>query len=372
MFDSRIYNFSAGPSALPRDVLETAAAEMMNCGGSGLSVMEMSHRSSAFQRILDDAESDLRDLMGISDRYSVLFLQGGGTLQFAMVPANLMRKSFKADYVLTGMWTKKAAEEARKYGDVRIAATSEPSGFTEIPSVGPDDFRADCDYVYVTGNNTVFGTRWQSYPDTNDIPLVCDLSSGILSERIDVDRFGLIWAGAQKNIGPAGLVIVIVRKDLIGFASPGTPTMMNYKIMDEHGSLYNTPPTYAIYMAGLVFKNLKSLGGVDTAEALNRTKAKRLYDCIDASRMFTAPVSPDDRSRMNVIFKTGDSDIDRQFVEGAEARGLTGLAGHRLAGGMRASLYNAVTAEAVEALVRYIEEFDKLHAGGSHVPHQNL
>lgn len=367
MFENRVYNFSAGPSMLPLEVMEQAASEMTNYRGCGMSVMEMSHRSRDFESIIQTAEQDLRDLMHISDDYSILFLQGGGTLQFAMVPVNLLRKSFKADYVVTGTWAKKAAEEAEKFGDIRITASSESDEYTYIPDVTADDFRKDADYVHVTGNNTVFGARWTDYPDTGDIPLVCDLSSGILSEEIDVNRFGLIWAGAQKNIGPAGLVIVIIRKDLLGFAPQNTPTMMNYKIMADHGSLYNTPPTYGVYIAGLTFRHLKDNGGVPAMEALNKKKAALLYRCIDGSKLFTAPVRPRDRSLMSVVFKSPDPALDQLFVEQARAQGLVNLAGHRIAGGMRASIYNAMPLDGVEALVRFIEEFDAVHAGGSHV-----
>lgn len=365
MFESRVYNFSAGPSMLPLDVMEQAASEMTNYRGCGMSVMEMSHRSSDFESILRAAEQDLRDLMHIPRNYSVLFLQGGGTLQFAMVPLNLFRKSFKADYVVTGTWAKKAAEEAAKFGDVRIAASSEKDGYRYIPDVTAEDFRKDADYIYVTGNNTVFGARWTAYPDTGEIPLVCDLSSGILSEEIDVNRFGLIWAGAQKNIGPAGLVIVIIRKDLLGFAPPETPTMLNYQIMADHASLYNTPPTYSIYIAGLTFRHLINQGGIPAMEALNRKKADMLYRCIDDSSLFTAPVALRDRSLMSVVFKTSDPALDKRFIDQARERGLVNLAGHRIAGGMRASIYNAMPIEGVEALVRCIEEFDRNHSGGT-------
>lgn len=367
MFKSRVYNFSAGPSMLPLEVMEQAAAEMTNYRGCGMSVMEMSHRSKDFETILQTAEQDLRDLLEIPESHSVLFLQGGGTLQFAMVPINLLRQSFKADYVVTGIWAKKAAEEAAKFGDIRIAASSEEDGYTYIPDLAAEDFRKDADYVYVTGNNTVFGARWAAYPDTGDIPLVCDLSSGILSEKIDVSRFGLIWAGAQKNIGPAGLVIVIIRKDLLGFAPPNTPTMLDYRIMADHASLYNTPPTYGIYIAGLTFRHLKENGGVPAMEARNREKSELLYRCIDSSRLFTAPVAPRDRSRMSVVFKTGDPELDARFIQGARERGMVDLAGHRIAGGMRASIYNAMPLEGVEALVRYIRSFDEAHAGDRHV-----
>ncbi len=363
MFDKRVFNFSAGPSMLSLEVMEQAASEMTNYRGTGMSVMEMSHRSRDFDNMIETAEQDLRDLMQIPDNYKVLFLQGGGTLQFAMVPINLLRKSKKADYVVTGIWAKKAAEEAEKFGDIKVVASSEAAGYTYVPKVSLNDFRPDADYVYLTGNNTVFGARWTEYPDTGDIPLVCDISSGIMSEAIDVSKFGMLWAGAQKNIGPAGLVIVIIREDLLGFAPENTPTMLDYKIMADNKSLYNTPPTYAIYIAGLTFKYLKAMGGVPAMEALNKQKAALLYDCIDQSKLFTAPVATEDRSLMSVVFKTGNPDLDKLFVAEAKERGLVNLAGHRIAGGMRASIYNAMPLDGVKALVQFIEEFDTIHGG---------
>lgn len=351
---------------LSLEVMEQAASEMTNYQGCGMSVMEMSHRSRDFEVLIEAAEQDLRDLMNIPQNYKVLFLQGGGTLQFAMIPLNLLRKSKKADYVLTGIWAKKAAEEASKYGDIRIVASSEKEGYTYIPKVTAADFRPDADYIYLTGNNTVFGARWTVYPETGDIPLVCDISSGIMSEEIDVSRFGVLWAGAQKNIGPAGLVIVIIREDLLGFAPPSTPTMLDYKIMSDHKSLYNTPPTYAIYIAGLTFKHLKRMGGVPAMEELNKKKASLLYDCIDRSSLFTAPVHKEDRSLMSVVFKTNSSELDKIFIEKAKEKGLVNLAGHRIAGGMRASIYNAMPLEGVEALVAFIKEFDNTYKGESY------
>ena len=365
MFEKRVFNFSAGPSMLSLEVMEQAASEMTNYQGCGMSVMEMSHRSRDFETIIENAEQDLRDLMDIPQNYKVLFLQGGGTLQFAMVPLNLLRKTKKADYVVTGIWAKKAAEEASKYGDIRVVASSEEAGYTYVPRVTRADFRPDADYIYLTGNNTVFGARWASYPDTGDIPLVCDISSGIMSEKIDVSRFGILWAGAQKNIGPAGLVIVIIREDLLGFAPPSTPTMLDYKIMADHKSLYNTPPTYAIYIAGLTFKKLKEMGGVAAMEDLNKRKASILYECIDQSTLFVAPVKKEDRSLMSVVFKTNNSELDKIFIEKAKAQGLVNLAGHRIAGGMRASIYNAMPLEGVEALVAFIKEFDAVYGGQS-------
>ncbi|NCB42963.1 MAG: 3-phosphoserine/phosphohydroxythreonine transaminase [Clostridia bacterium] len=363
MFKNRVFNFSAGPSMLSLEVMKQAASEMTNYQGCGMSVMEMSHRSRDFENIIESAEQDLRDLMHIPSNYKVLFLQGGGTLQFAMVPLNLLRNSKKADYVVTGIWAKKAAEEASKFGDIRVVASSESDGYTYVPKVTSADFRPDADYIYITGNNTVFGARWASYPKTGDIPLVCDISSGIMSEELDVSQFGLLWAGAQKNIGPAGLVIVIIREDLLGFAPENTPTMLDYKIMADHKSLYNTPPTYSIYIAGLTFKKLKEMGGVAAMEALNKRKAYRLYDCIDQSKLFTAPVNKEDRSLMSVVFKTNNSELDKIFVEKAKEQGLVNLAGHRIAGGMRASIYNAMPLEGVEALVTFIKEFDDTYGG---------
>lgn len=358
---------------LSLEVMEQAASEMTNYQGCGMSVMEMSHRSRDFEAIIQTAEQDLRDLMHIPDNYKVLFLQGGGTLQFAMVPLNLLRNTKKADYVVTGIWAKKAAEEASKYGDIKVVASSEKDDYTYIPKVSSADFRPDADYVHLTGNNTVFGTRWTSYPDTGNIPLVCDISSGIMSEELDVNRFGLLWAGAQKNIGPAGLVIVIIREDLLGFAPESTPTMLDYKIMADHKSLYNTPPTYAIYIAGLTFKSLKAMGGVAAMERLNEKKAALLYDCIDKSKLLTAPVNKEDRSLMSVVFKTKDAGLDELFIAKAKEKGLVNLAGHRIAGGMRASIYNAMPLEGVEALVSFIKEFDNTYGGnGQDVSSQNI
>lgn len=365
MFEKRVFNFSAGPSMLSLEVMEQAASEMTNYQGCGMSVMEMSHRSRDFEVIIETAEQDLRDLMHIPDNYKVLFLQGGGTLQFAMVPLNLLRNSKKADYVVTGIWAKKAAEEASKYGDIKVVASSESEGYTYVPKVSKADFRPDADYVHLTGNNTVFGARWTTYPDTGNIPLVCDISSGIMSEEIDVSRFGLLWAGAQKNIGPAGLVIVIIREDLLGFAPATTPTMLDYKIMADHKSLYNTPPTYGIYIAGLTFKKLKEMGGVAAMEALNKRKASLLYDCIDASKLFMAPVKKEDRSLMSVVFKTNNAALDKLFVEKAREKGMVNLAGHRIAGGMRASIYNAMPLEGVETLVAFIKAFDDTYGGNA-------
>lgn len=361
-YEKRVFNFSAGPSMLPLEVLEQAAAEMTNWNGTGMSVMEMSHRSADFKEIIERAEADLRDLMHIPDNYKVLFLQGGGSLQFAMVPLNLLRNSKKADYIVTGTWAKKAAKEAEKFGDIRVVASSEDKTFSYIPKVKKEDFRADADYVYITGNNTIYGSRYAEFPDTGDIPLVGDFSSNILSQEIDVTKFGIIWAGAQKNIGPAGVVIVIIREDLLGFADASVPTMLDYKVAADNGSMYNTPPTYGIYMAGLTFQYLKAHGGVPAMEAQNKKKAAMLYDYIDGSKLYTAPVAREDRSLMNVVFVTGNPELDKKFVAEAKEQGLVNLNGHRSIGGMRASIYNAMPMEGVEALIAFMKKFEAENA----------
>ena len=357
----RVYNFSAGPSTLPLPVLEEAAKDMLNHKGSGMSVMEMSHRSKAFQSIRDETESDLRELMNIPDSYKVLFLQGGGYLQFAMVPINLFRKSKKADYIITGNWAKNAAKEAAKIGSVNLVASSEDQKFTYIPSEESYKGRLnpEADYLYLTYNNTIFGTRFTSLPDSGDIPLVADLSSCILSQEIDINDFGLVFAGAQKNIGPAGLTIVIMREDLLGFAPENTPAMLDYKTLADADSLFNTPPCYSIYMAGRTFKWLKALGGVKAMEEENLAKAELLYDSIDKSKLFSCPVAEKDRSIMNAVFVTGSEVLDKEFIEGAAKQGLVNLGGHRILGGMRASIYNAMPMEGVEALVAYMKNFEK-------------
>ncbi len=357
----RVYNFSAGPSTLPLPVLGQAAEEMLNQGGSGMSVMEMSHRSKAFQAIKDEAEQDLRDLMSIPDSYKVLFLQGGGYLQFAMVPLNLFRNSKKADYIVTGSWAKNAAKEASKFGEISIVASSEDRNFTYIPKEDTYKEKLDknADYLYLTYNNTIYGTRFTSLPHAGQIPIVTDLSSCILSQELNINDFGLVFAGAQKNIGPAGLTIVIIREDLLGFAPENTPSMLNYKVLADADSLFNTPPCYSIYMAGLTFKWLKKLGGIRVMEELNMAKAKLLYDAIDSSSMFRCPVEPADRSIMNPVFVTGSDELDKAFIEGAGREGLVNLAGHRSVGGMRASIYNAMPIDGVEALVNYMKKFEK-------------
>lgn len=354
----RVYNFSAGPSMLPLAVLEKVKEELLNYDGTGQSVMEMSHRSEAFKKIAADAEANLRDLMQIPDNYKVLFLQGGGTLQFSMVPLNLLKESKKADYVVTGTWAKKAYKEACKFGDIKVAASSEADTFTWVPKVTKDDFRPDADYVYITTNNTIYGTAYNYIPETGDIPLVADMSSNILSTPVDVSKFGIIWAGAQKNVGPAGVTIVIVREDLIGNADESVPTYLDYKVHADNDSMYNTPPCFAIYVAGEVFKYIKETGGLEAMEKRNREKAAKLYDYIDESQMFNCPVAKEDRSLMNVVFVTGNADLDKKFVAEAKAKGLVNLSGHRSIGGMRASIYNAMPMEGIDALIEFMKEFE--------------
>lgn len=358
MSHNRAFNFSAGPSMLPLPVIEDVAANLPNYQGCGESVMEMSHRSKEFKAILAEAEQNLRDIMNIPENYKVMFLQGGGTLQFAMVPLNLLRKSGKADYIITGSWAKKAAKEAKKFGDIKIVASSEESTFSYIPEVKKEDFREDADYVHITLNNTIYGTHYPYIPDTGDIPLVADMSSCILSEEIDVTKFGLIYAGAQKNVAPAGVTIVIMREDLIGFAKDTVPTYLDYKVHAENDSAYNTPNCFAIYVAGEVFKHIKSIGGIPAMHDLDVEKAKKLYDYIDASELYTCPVREQDRSLMNVVFVTGDADLDKKFVAEGKAVGLHNLNGHRSIGGMRASIYNAMPMEGVDTLIDFMKKFE--------------
>lgn len=354
----RVYNFSAGPSALPEAVLEKAGTEILNYRGSGMSVMEMSHRSSGFQEIIDETEQLLRELMDIPDNYKVLFLQGGASSQFAMVPLNLFKKSKKADFVNTGAWSKKAIKEAQRYGQVNVVASSEDKTFTYIPELNPADFDPEADYFYITTNNTIYGTRYTSLPETGDVPLVADMSSNILSEVYDVSRFGVIFAGAQKNMGPAGVTVVIIREDLIGQAMEFTPTMFNYQTHADKGSMFNTPPTYGIYICGLVFKWLKEMGGVAEIQKINEEKACLLYDYLDESKMFKGTVAKKDRSLMNIPFVTGDKDLDAKFIKEAAANGLVNLKGHRTVGGMRASIYNAMPVEGVQKLVEFMKKFE--------------
>ena len=356
---NRVYNFSAGPSVLPVPVLEKAQAEMMCYGDSGMSVMEMSHRSSDYQKIIDDCEALLRELMNIPSNYKVLFLQGGASSQFAMIPLNLFGKNKKADYVLTGMWSKKAQKEAARYGEAKIVASSEDKVFNYIPSLTKDTFSPDADYVHITYNNTIYGTKFDSVPDVGDAVLVADMSSCILSEPVDVSKFGLIYAGAQKNMAPAGLTVVIIREDLLGNAADICPTMFDYKIHADNGSMYNTPPTYTIYMCKLVLEWLKENGGLDAMYKTNLKKAEILYSYLDESEMFSATVAdPKDRSLMNVPFVTGNDELNAKFIKEATAAGFVNLKGHRSVGGMRASIYNAMPTDGVQALVDFMKKFE--------------
>ena len=355
----RVYNFSAGPAVLPEEVLREAAEEMMDYRGSGMSVMEMSHRSQTFQEIIDTAEADLRELMNIPDNYKVLFLQGGASLQFAMIPMNLM-KNQKADYIVTGQWAKKAAKEAEKYGEVRVIASSEDETFSYIPDCSDLPVSEDADYVYICENNTIYGTKFQGLPNTKGKTLVADVSSCFLSEPVDVTKYGVIYGGVQKNIGPAGVVIAIIREDLITEDTlAGTPTMMKYKTHADAKSLYNTPPAYGIYICGKVFQWLKRQGGLTAMKAYNEKKAKILYDYLDESKTFHGTVAKKDRSLMNVPFVTGDQELDAKFVKEADKAGFKNLKGHRSVGGMRASIYNAMPIEGVEALVEFMKKFEK-------------
>ena len=342
---------------LPVPVLEKAAAEMLNYNGSGMSVMEMSHRSSVYDEIIKSAEALLRELMNIPTNYKVLFLQGGASTQFAAVPLNLLPVGGKADYIVSGQFSKKAYDEAKKYGDVVIAASSAESNFSEIPHFTKNDFRPDADYVHVCYNNTIYGTKYAEIPDTGSIPLVADMSSCIISEPIDVSRFAVIYAGAQKNMAPAGLTVVIIREDMIGKHRPETPSMLRYDLMAKEGSMYNTPPCYAIYVAKLVYEWILSIGGLEEMKRRNERKASLLYDYLDSQDYYTAPVVASSRSMMNVTFVTGDKDLDEKFAKEAAKAGLANLKGHRSVGGMRASIYNAMPYEGVEALVAFMKKF---------------
>lgn len=356
--NKRAYNFSAGPSMLPLNVMEEVAAELTNYQGCGESILEMSHRSKVFTTILEEAEENLREIMNIPTNYKVLFVQGGGTLQFAMVPLNLFRKSNKADYIITGSWAKKAAKEAKKFGDVKIVASSEEATFSYIPEVKKSDFREDADYVHITYNNTIYGTHFPYIPDTGDVPLVADMSSCILSEEIDVNKFGIIYAGAQKNVAPSGVTIVIIREDLLGFAKENVPTYLDYKIHADNDSTYNTPNTFAIYVSGKVFKNIKAMGGIKALNKINVEKAAKLYKYIDESQLYSCPVRDKDRSLMNVVFVTGDGELDKKFVAEAKALDLHNLNGHRSIGGMRASIYNAMPTQGVDQLIDFMKKFE--------------
>lgn len=354
----RVYNFSAGPSALPEAVLKRAQSEMLCYGTAGMSVMEMSHRSKDYMAIIEAAEANFRELMGVPENYKVLFLQGGASMQFAMVPLNLMSKNKKADYVNTGVWSKKAIKEASRYGQVNVVASSEDKTFSYIPELDAAKFDKEADYFHITTNNTIYGTRYTQLPDTGNVPLVGDMSSDILSKKYDVSKFGLIYAGAQKNLGAAGVTVVIIREDLAGNAMDFTPTMLNYQIHIENGSMFNTPPTYGIYLCKLVFDWLKELGGVDVIEKINIEKANILYDYLDNSLLFKATVNDKDRSVMNVPFVTGSDELNDKFIKEATANGLVQLKGHRSVGGMRASIYNAMTIEGVQKLVDFMKQFE--------------
>ena len=356
---SRVYNFSAGPAVLPESVLKELAAEMLDYQGTGMSVMEMSHRSKAYQRIIDEAEADLRELMNIPDNYKVLFLQGGAHQQFAMVPMNLMKNKV-GDYIVTGQWAKRAWKEAQLYGQSNAVASSEDATFSYIPDCSDLPISENADYVYICENNTIYGTKFKTLPNTKGKPLVSDVSSCFLSEPVDVSKYGIIYGGVQKNIGPAGVVIVIIRENLITEDTlPGTPTMLKYKTHADNGSMYNTPPAYGIYVCGKVFKWLKAQGGLAAMKEYNEKKAAVLYDFLDRSRLFKGTVRKEDRSLMNVPFVTGDKDLDAKFIKEAEAAGFVNLKGHRSVGGMRASIYNAMPIEGVEKLVAFMEAFEK-------------
>ena len=357
----RVCNFSAGPAVLPEEVLMEAAAEMLDYKGTGMSVMEMSHRSKAYQQIIDEAESDLRELMNIPENYKVLFLQGGASQQFAMIPMNLMKNGV-ADYIVTGQWAKKAYQEAQKYGKANAVASSADKTFSYIPDCSDLPISEDADYVYICENNTIYGTKYHTLPNTKGKILVSDVSSCFLSEPIDVTKYGMVYGGVQKNIGPAGVVIAIIREDLITEdVYPGTPTMLQYKIHADNGSMYNTPPAYGIYICGKVFKWLKKMGGLEAMKAYNEKKAKVLYDFLDSSNLFKGTVRKEDRSLMNVPFITGNEELDAEFVKAASAAGFENLKGHRTVGGMRASIYNAMPIENVEKLVAFMKEFEASH-----------
>ena len=357
---ARVYNFSAGPSMLPEAVLTKAAAEMLDYEGSGQSVMEMSHRSKVYQSIIDTAEALLREIMNIPDNYKVLFLQGGASSQFAMVPMNLMTGSGKADYIITGQWAKKAYKEAARYGKARAVASSEDKTFSYIPKVVKEDLDPEADYVHICMNNTIYGTVYHDLPDTGDVPLVADISSCILSKPIDVSKFGILYAGAQKNMAPSGVTVVIIREDLIGKAMDITPTMFNYQTHADNGSMFNTPPCYTIYVMKLVLEWIKNeVGGLDKMQAINEKKAAMLYDFLDNSKLFKGTVVPEDRSLMNVPFVTGNEELDAKFVKESTAAGFVNLKGHRSVGGMRASIYNAMPVEGVEKLVAFMQKFEE-------------
>lgn len=356
---SRVYNFSAGPSMLPESVLKKAAGEMLEYESTGQSVMEMSHRSKAYEAIITGCEALLREVMAIPDNYKVLFLQGGASSQFAMIPLNMMNKSGKADYVITGQWAKKSYQEGSRYGECKAVASSADKTFTYIPELDSSTFTKDADYFHICQNNTIYGTRYVELPQTGDVPLVADCSSCILSEPIDVTKYGMIYAGAQKNMGPAGLTVVIIREDLIGHAQDITPTMFNYQTHADNGSMFNTPPTYAIYICKLVLEWLKNdIGGLENMKKINEEKAALLYDFLDSSEMFKGTVEKKYRSLMNIPFVTGDDELDKKFVKEAADAGFVNLKGHRSVGGMRASIYNAMPVEGVKKLVEFMKKFE--------------
>ena len=357
---ARVYNFSAGPSMLPESVLKIAAAEMLDYKGTGESVMEMSHRSKEYGAIITEAEALLREIMNIPDNYKVLFLQGGASTQFAAIPLNFMNGTGKADYVVTGQWAKKAAQEAARYGEVNIVASSADKTFSYIPKLDKSTFTPDADYFYICMNNTIYGTVYHELPDTGDVPLIADISSCFLSEPLDVTKFGMLYGGAQKNVAPAGVTICIIREDLLGKARDICPTMLNYQIHADNGSMYNTPPCYTIYIMKLVLEWIKNeVGGLAKMKELNEKKAKILYDFLDSSEMFKGTVVPEDRSLMNVPFVTGDADLDAKFVAAAKEAGFINIKGHRTVGGMRASIYNAMPIEGVEKLVAFMKKFEE-------------
>ncbi len=359
MANERVYNFSAGPSMLPLEVLERAGSEITNYQGSGMSVMEMSHRSKVFLKIFEDTRARLKKLLNVPDEYEILFLQGGASAQFSMVPLNLIGKTGKADYAITGNFANNAYKEAKKYGEISVAASSAEANHTFIPTQDQLKLNPNASYFYYCANNTIYGTEWQYVPETNGVPIACDMSSNILSRPVDVSKYGIIFAGAQKNMAPAGLTVVIMRKDLAGHELPITPLMMNYQTMIEKESMYNTPPCWCIYMLGLNLEHLESLGGVEGMEKIKGNKAAMLYDCIDNSKLFTCAAQKGSRSDMNVTFRSVSEELDAKFVSEATAAGFTNLKGHRSVGGMRASIYNAMPTEGVEKLVDFIKAFDK-------------
>ncbi len=359
---ARVYNFSAGPSMLPESILNRAAAEMLDYEGSGQSVMEMSHRSKIFMKIYEEAQALFREVYNVPDNYKILFLQGGASLQFAAIPLNLMNKNKKADYVLTGQFSTKSYKEAMKYGDVVAAASSKDENFSYIPKLTKDDFRADADYVHICFNNTIYGTKYPYIPDTGDIPLVADVSSCFLSEPLDISKFGMIYGGAQKNVAPAGLTVVIIREDLMGNAKEDIPSVMDYQTMADNDSMYNTPPCWSIYMCKLMLEWLKTNGGLEKMKERNVKKAKLLYDVLDNSDFYTNTVHPEDRSLMNVTFVTPNEDLNAKFIKEATEAGFVNLKGHRSVGGMRASIYNSMPIEGVEKLAQFMIEFEKNNA----------